>query len=163
MGMKWFDKKFEDAMAAAAFAEAGEHEKAREILKSRKTVLLAISDRMFNRDVLKYALNISERIDASLEILYVTESEKEKIGLKDFISEVKKEGFRFSLVMKKGCVKRAILDYTEQRRDVVFVVIGSTPELYIECKTDENALSDVWKRLKCPLVVVSKNEVPLPA
>jgi K+-sensing histidine kinase KdpD len=161
--MKRWVKKFEDAMAAAAFAEAGEHEAAKEVLRSRKTVLLAISDRMFDRNAFKYALNISKRIDASLEILYITETEKEKTGLKDFMSEVKKEGFKFSLIMKSGCVKKAILDYTDKRGDIIFVVVGSIPELEIECTSDEKTLSDAWKRLKCPLVVVSKNEVPLPA
>jgi K+-sensing histidine kinase KdpD len=160
VNIKGLTKQFEDIMSATAFAEAGEHEKAREILKGRKTVLLAISDRMFDRNAFKYALNISERIDASLEILYITESGEEKVRLRDFLSEVEKEGFRFSLVMEKGCVKKAILNYTEKRRDVVFVIVGSTPELDIECKIDERTLSDAWKRLKCPLVVVSKGEMP---
>lgn len=152
--------KFEDIMLAIAFAEEGEHEKAKEFLKSKRTVLLAISDRMFDRNALKYALNISKRIEASLEILYVTNSEKEKKGLKDFLSEVKEVGFRFSLVMKNGCVKKAILDYTEKRREVLFVIVGSTPELEMECTMGEKILTEAWKKLKCPLVVVSKGEMP---
>jgi len=161
--MKKLMKKIEDAMSAVAFAEAGEHETAREILKGQKTVLLAISDRMFDRNALKYALNVSRRIDASLEILYVTPFEKERTGLKKFLAEVEKEGFKFSLVMKKGCMKRAILDYTDKRCEILFVIVGSAPELDIECETGEKMLSMAWKKLKCPLVVVSKNEMPLPA
>ena len=158
--MEKFVKKLEDIFAATAFAEAGEYEKAGEILKGRKTVLLAISDRMFDRNALKYAMNTCERIGANLEVLYVTAFEKERAGLKDFLSEVKKIGFKFSVVMRRGCVKKAILDYTEKRREILFVIVGSAPELDIECDVNEKAYSDAWKRLKCPLVVVSKNGMP---
>src|SRR4030065_1601754 len=158
--MKKFIRKIEDAMSAVAFAEAGEHEKAREILKGQKTVLLAISDRLFDRDAFKYALNVSQRIEAHLEILYVIPFEKERARLKNFLSEVEKEGFRFSLVMKKGCMKKAILDYTEKRSEILFVIVGSALELDIECRGTEKTLSDAWEKLKCPLRVVSRAATP---
>ncbi|MEK6652442.1 MAG: hypothetical protein AABY50_05880, partial [Nitrospirota bacterium] len=75
---------FEKLMSAITFAEEGEHEKAKEILKGRKTVLLALSDKMFDRNAFKYALNVSKRIEASLEILYVSEPGKGKENLNDF-------------------------------------------------------------------------------
>jgi len=158
--MKRLMKKLEDAMSAVAFAEVGEHETAREILKDHKTVLLAISDGAFDRNALKYALNISERIKANLEILYVSDSERDRNGLNNFLLEVKKVGFRFSLVMKKGCVKKAILDYTDKRNEILFVVVGAALELNIGCEVSEKVFSKAWKKLKCPLVVVSKNEMP---
>ncbi len=156
MKMDWF----ENMMSAITFAESGEHETAREFLKGGKTVLLALSDRMFDKHALKYAMSISERVGASLEILYVKEIEKRNEGLKGFVSEVKKVGFSFSVVVKSGCMKRAILDYTEKRKEIVFVVIGSTPELDVGCGAAEKELPDVWKKLKCPLVVVSKAQEP---
>ncbi|MBI5663551.1 MAG: universal stress protein [Nitrospirae bacterium] len=161
--MKKVIRKIGDTMAAAAFAEAGEFETAREIHKGQKTVLLAISDSLFDRSALKYALNVSQRTNAVLEVLYVTPFERERVNLNNFLSEVKTEGFRFSLVMKIGCVKQAILDYTYKRSEILFVIVGSKFELEVECKGGERKLSDAWKKLKCPLVVVSKNEAPLPA
>lgn len=161
--MKKLMNKIEDTMSAVAFAEAGEHEVAREMLKGQKTVLLAISDRAFDSNALTYALNISERIKANLEILYVSDSDRDRQGLNNFLSEVKKVGFRFSLVMKKGCVKKAILEYTDKRSEILFVVVGAALELNIGCEVSEKVFSKAWKKLKCPLVVVSKNEAPLPA
>lgn len=153
-------KKIEDIMSAITFAEAGEHEKAKEFLRSRKTVLLAISDTLFDKNALKYAMNITKRIGGNLEILYVTEDENEKAGLKDFISQVKEVGFNFSIVVKMGCMKKAILDYTDKRNEIQFVIVGSTPELDAGCRTGERTFSDAWKKMKCPLVLVSRNEVP---
>jgi len=158
--MKKLAKQIEDAMSAVAFAESGEHKTAREILKRQKTVLLAISDRIFDRNAFTYALNVSKRVNAALEILYVTPFERERRGLKNFLSEVEKEGFRFSLVMKKGCFKRVILDYTDNRNEILFVIVGSALELDFECTEKEGFLSKAWKKLKCPLVVVSKNTMP---
>src|SRR3990172_4167372 len=150
--------RFEDLMSAISFAEAGEHEKAMEFLKGRDTVLLAISDMVFDRSIFKYALNLSRRIRACIDILYLTKVEMNGQHIREFMSEAAKEGIRCSLIKKEGCMKKAILEYTEKRKEILFVVVGSTPELDIECKTAEKSLSDAWKRLKCPLVVVSKGE-----
>ncbi len=158
--MKSLRKELEDIFASVAFAEAGEHETAKEILKGKKTILLAVSDMVFDKSVLKYALNISKRIEAGMDILYLTKSEAKNKDLKEFVSEIEKEGIRCSVVTRDGCMKKAILDYTEKRREILFVIVGSTPELDIECKTGEKALSDAWKKMKCPLVVVSKGEMP---
>lgn len=158
--MKKLVKQIEDTMSAVAFAESGEYETAREILKGKKAVLLAISDRFFDRNAFTYALNVSKRVNAVLEILYVTPFNRERRGLKSFLSEVKKEGFKFSLVMKKGCVKRAILDYTDKRNEILFVIVGSALELDFECTEKEGFLSKAWKKLKCPLVLVKKNQMP---
>ena len=41
--------RFDDLMSAISFAEAGEHEKARELLRGRDTILLATSERAIDR------------------------------------------------------------------------------------------------------------------
>lgn len=147
-------KEQDDILVSSASME-GEKEHTKEFSKNKKTVLLALSDSLFYKNALNHALNISKRIEARLEILYVTKSDKNKSFLTNFSREVKKEGFKFSLFIKHGCVKKAILEYTEKRRDILFVIIGSAPELDIECRAEEKALFDAWRQLKCPLVVVS--------
>ena len=153
-------EKFDDLMSAISFAEAGEHEKARELLKGRDTVLLAVSERVVDRHALKYAINLSKRIEAGIDILFMTKSGEKNPLIETFMSEAKKKGIDCSLIRKEGCMKKAILDYTEKKKEVLFVIVGSTPELDIECKTGEKSLSEAWKRLKCPLVVVSKSGMP---
>lgn len=153
-------KRFEDLMSAIAFAEAGEHETAREMLKSKQAVLFAISDRTPHKDVFVYALNISKRLQADINILYLAETNEKKACLNEFASNAGKEGIRCTVITKDGCMKKAILDYTEKNKEILFVIVGSEPELDFECKADKNSLSDAWARLKCPLVVVTKGELP---
>jgi hypothetical protein len=152
--------RFDDLMSAISFAEAGEHEKAKEFLKGRDTVLIAVSERVVDRHVLKYALNLSKRIRAGIDILYLTKSDTTSPLLEAFMSEARKKDIDCSLVRKEGCMKKAILDYTAKKKEILFVVVGSTPELDIECNAGEKSLSEAWKRLKCPLVVVTRSGLP---
>lgn len=152
--MKRFMKQFEDIMSATAFAEAGEFETAREILKGRKKVLLTLTARESDTKSFKYALNICKRIGAGLEILYVSKSIEKSGLLNEFFKELEKEGIPFEIVQGSGCIKEEIINRTDKNRDIQFVVIESSDTLDLDCKRDDRVLSEAWKRLKCPLVVV---------
>jgi hypothetical protein len=149
-------KQLEDILSSIAFAEEGEHEAALEILRGKKKILLAISERIFDGNALKYALSLSRRIGADIDILYLAGSAGENLELDQFVSAAKREGAECTVVRKRGCMKKAILDYTEKRKEILFVIVGTESELTMECDLDEKTFESAWGKLKCPLVVVSK-------
>jgi hypothetical protein len=157
--MKMRDR-FEDIMSAITFSEAGEHETAQTFLKQKRTVLFAVSEQAFDQNAFRYALGTSKRIDAELEILYVSATPEDPAQVREYISSLERCDFQYGLVIKTGSFKQGILDHTEKKRDIQFVVIGSEPDLDDECKTTGRSVTDVLKRLQCPLVVVSKNQLP---
>jgi hypothetical protein len=152
-------ERFDEIMSAITFAQAGEHEEARSILQGRNKVLLAVSDVAFDHNVLSYALSIGKRTGSSLEILYLTRTGKNMDEVKQFVSVTEREGVPCTVTKRDGCMKQAILDLTTKKREIRFVVVGTTPELDIECSAREKSLSEAWKKLKCPLVIVSKGEM----
>ncbi len=149
---KWL-KKFNDIMAAAAFAEAGEFETARETLREQRKILLALTGEKSDINAFRYALNMCKRIGAELEILYSSEH-KEGL-LNQFQSELKKEGIEHRLIQRNGCIKEEILSYTSKKREILFVVVESSDGLNINCKKANKIIAESWENLKCPLVVVS--------
>lgn len=149
-------KKIEDMMSAISFAEEGEFDTARRMLKEERRVLLAVKDGQIERRSLKYALNTCKRIGAHLDILYVAEDEAG--GAVDslitgFCSDIEKEGIRCEVIRNTGCLKRLVIDHTKARKDILFVVIESVEAADMECGRDKR-LSDSWDDLRCPLVVV---------
>lgn len=143
-------KKLEDIFAAAAFAEEGEFETAREMVKGRQKVLLALTGRDSDRKSFTYAMNICKRIGAGLEIIYVGNG-SEMVFLTD---QLKKENISYEIIQVSGSIKEAIISHAEKRSDIRFVVIESSDTLNIDFKKDNTIPPKAWEELKCPLVVV---------
>jgi len=151
--MKKLLKTFENTMAAAAFAEAGEPETAREMLKENRKVLLALSGENDDMNAFRHALNLCKRINAALEILHVSEG---KSGLLNtFKSDLHKNGVRYKYIQEEGCIKEQILNHTNKNSGPLLVVVESSEKLDINCRKAKKDLNEFWKNLKCPLVVVS--------
>ncbi len=146
-------KKIEDLMSAVSFAEEGEFDTARQMLKEERRVLLAVGDGVINKKTLKYAVNTSKRIGADLDILMVS-SAAQDAGAEDFVEELGREGIRFRVIRKRGCLKQGIVDYTNDEKDILFVVIESEDNLNLDCAGGNKRLSEAWQKLRCPLVVV---------
>ena len=156
--MSEFRKKIDDLLSAVTFAEAGEFEAARTIMSEGRKVLLALKEGQIDAKTLKYALNTAKRIGAHLDILYVTAAGRSAVNvdslLRHFESELMTEGIRYRMVQKTGCLKQQIIDYTNNEQEILFVVIESPNSLDLDCNKKDKTLSELWQKLKCPLVVV---------
>lgn len=164
MGMdrlKKMMKQIEDVMAAATFAEEGVPEAARSLLGEGRRVLLGLKEGRIDARTLKYALNTSKRINAQLDILFVSsgsgpsESGAAPDGeLARFLEALRAEGVTYRLIMRTGCLKQQIIDHTHKDREIAFAIIESPNSLDKDCNKKDKTLSELWQKLKCPLVVV---------
>jgi len=156
--LKKMMKHIEDVMAAVSFAEEGEFEAAEALFKRERRVLLALKEGRLDAKTLKYALNSAKRISAHLDILYVSAEGIQNQGpdpaFSRFLSELKTQGIESRVIRKTGCLKQEIINYTNQEKDILFAVVESPGSLDADCKEKDNRLSELWRNLKCPLVVV---------
>ncbi len=148
-------KRIEEIMSAVSFAEEGEFDTARNILKEERRILLAVRTGQMDRKTFRYAANTCRRIKAGLDVLYISPSEAEEPLLGQCLSELKESGIDYRLIRKSGCLKQDIIDYTTLKKEIVFAVTESSESLDVDCKGKGKGLSDAWENLKCPLVVVT--------
>ena len=158
INIKKMMKSMESALAAASLAEEGETESARSILKEDRRVLLALKQGQIDAKTLKYALNTAKRIGAHLDILSVSATGRGAGTLdpllEHFLSELRAEQIQYRLIPRTGCLKQQIIDYTNSEKEILFAVIESPHSLDTDCNNKDKALSELWRKLKCPLVVV---------
>lgn len=151
-------KKIEAMMAAIAFAEEGEFETAKALMTTRKRGVLAIRNGALDRKACTYALNTCKRIGIGLDLLVVGDKDEEKLdpSVAPFLERLAAEGVPFAVIQKSGCLKKAILSHTSAEHDILFVVIESQGTLERHCAPKDKRLSEAWRKLHCPLVVVAE-------
>jgi len=149
--MKYLSKLFKDIKNAAAFADEGGFETARKT--RRKKVLLVLTGNEQNTKSVMYAMNVSKRVEAGLDILCVTLEDKCGELLEEHLKELTTNGAEYHMVNINKSIHDEVIHYTEQSPDVEFVVIDSRD---IEsASTKERYVIQEWKGLRCPLVLVS--------
>ena len=145
---------FETAMMAASFAEEGEAGMARKLINDERRILLAVKREQMDKKTFRYAVNTCKRIGAHLDILYISASDAPDPLLDECLVELKAEGVNYRLMHKRGSLKQSIIDYTNEKKKILFAVTESSQNLEVGHKGDSKGLSDAWQNLKCPLVVV---------
>jgi hypothetical protein len=168
MGMdrlKKMMKQIEDVMAAATFAEEGAPEAARSLLSEGRRVLLGLKQGRIDAKTLKYALNMAKRINAQLDILFVSSgSDPSGVVVPDaelarFQETLRAEGVPYRLITRTGCLKQQIIEHTGKDKEIAFAIIESPNSLDMDCNKRDKTLSELWQKLKCPLVVVMEETV----
>jgi Cft2 family RNA processing exonuclease len=154
MDIKDWVKQLEEIMSAAAFAEAGEPEKALKILHGRKKVLLVLTGEETDIKAAKYALNLCNRIKVGMEILYITKGNEEKADLHEYMKELQARGIEYQVTECKESLKEAIMRFIEKEKGIQFVVVDSH-DLGIDSERKAKRTLEEWEKMGCPLVLVS--------
>ena len=150
----------QQALEAAALAEEGDRAGAKSLMRENRRVLLALRGLEGDARTMTYALNTCRRIGAGLDVLCVADRALSDTDLRGaiapFLASVAEAGILCRPSSAAGCIKEQIVRYTKAHPEVSFVVVESTGVLDRGCGADdERRLSQLWKRLACPLVVVS--------
>ncbi len=152
-----FFKKFEDMNAAVAFAEAGEFDTAREMVKEKKSILLVLAGTDKDKQSFTYALNACKRLEAEMEILFTAQKDPQYGA--QFFEELERANIMYIVRKDQGCLRETILELTKKRDDLLFVVVdpANIDGTYQEKGNPHQVDSNFLTRLGCPLVVVESH------
>ena len=167
-GIKAILKKIEEAMAAAAFAEAGELESARQMIGSGKTsnkrVLLGVEQENFNESMIRNAMQLSQRLGGKLEIFhiylknkdnqFVSPADRDNL-LEQYRQRFQQLGVFYQCLEGEGCLAEAITTHMANRRDILCVVMSDRTKESSLCQDATNKMMAFLQKIKCPVVVYS--------
>jgi hypothetical protein len=170
-----FLKKLERTMAAAAFAEAGEPESARQLLHDFKTahkkVLLGTDHLEPDLKIVNYALSLCSRMGGGLEIFHVLPTEvcgrqmakASPLAVDPAFVEFNRKMESLGVVYQPVCsdrgLVREILDYVAERRQIMCVVVSpSHADETSESKRDGRTIAEWFQELSCPVLIYSNQQ-----
>jgi hypothetical protein len=157
-------EKFQKAMAAAAFAEVGEFDTARQLAgknkNAHKKVLVVLEGDDLSMRILNYALDLCKRLGGQLEILHKQGPGNLEITKTEVWQEFLKKGEEVvcSSLGPRESLDEKLTEYGQTRRDILCVVLRiDLMEKKPIKKAGENAWSPDWimQKLNCPVMVYS--------
>lgn len=160
--MKDFLKQFEEIMASATFAEAGEFDTARQMLSQAKTsnkkVLLATDTEEVHEGVIMHALNLCKRMGGKLEILHLLQPKSSRppgqFESKEMSPRVSEFATTYTQMVAADSFEEKVIHYTENRGDLLCVVLDTS-----RCRKTENNnickkyLAGLVEKITCPVVI----------
>jgi hypothetical protein len=155
-------KSIQDTLAAAAFAEAGEHETAREFLaqgkNAHKKILLGTDNKNLTPKAINYAMNVCSRLGAGLEVVQIFPFARKKSPHMSE-DEIKKtfaqKGILYESIIGKAGLGEEIMRYVVNRRDILLLIL-SVGEKDEGLKKPDN---DFLKKFHFPVVFL-EDRVP---
>lgn len=151
-------------MSAAAFAEVGEFETARQLVgkskNAHKKVLVVLEGDDLSTRILQYAQDLCKRLEGQLEILHKQGQKQEDITRTTAWQQFCQQGEEIACTsLGPGeSLEEKLSEYGATRRDILCVVLrihlmDNKPVK----KKDEKAWSPDWimQKLNCPVMVYS--------
>jgi hypothetical protein len=156
-------EKFQQAMSAAAFAEAGEFDTARQIARKNKNchkkVLVVLEHEDLNLRILNYAQNLCERLGGQLEVLYRQRPGEPDIRVSEVWQEFlgKSEDIVCASLAANENLDEKLIEYGRKRRDILCVVLRIDLMENKPSAKKKKARSPDWimQKLNCPVMVYS--------
>lgn len=149
-------------MSAVAFAEAGEFETARQMVRHQKTankkVLLGTDVNEIDRQFLQYALQLCARLEAGLEIVHMVEleasSQKEEKNLRQMQQRLEEKNIVYQAVVPGSSLEEEVERYARGRGDILCVVLESARKEPGEARGCAGKKEHKFlKNLACPVVL----------
>jgi hypothetical protein len=150
---------FQDTMCAAAFAEAGEFETARQLVmgKSHKKVLLGTSAANLPMEIFRHAMNLCRRVGASLEILHAGPPPF-VIGTDCGPDLLENMGVDYRSIDDCDELEKELVDSTRKRSAIIFIVLHALAPLRPEKKRGPH-LKRMARQIHCPVVVMNGQDI----
>lgn len=157
-------RKFEQAMASAAFAEEGEFDTARQLMaagkNAHKKVLLGTAEPEVDMNMVRYALSLCQRVGARLEILHVlapgavADNATKAAGQSQqpFQNTMQKKGVVYQLVFDGSPLLEELVRHVENRRDILCVILGDAKVENQQVSSVRQKIMAEFQKIKCPVV-----------
>jgi len=160
-------------MSAAAFAEAGEFEVAREILSPETkphTVLLVIERDSPNVNAIEYTVSLCKRIGAIMDVIITSPpsamsrrnvpilrtAAPDPEMILNLAQLLRERDITYHMYMLQGDLVEKLGDYVRQHKEVTTVVYDSSRNVESHSKDDtwHKVLDTICTRLSIPLITV---------
>lgn len=128
-----FLRQFETDLAAIAFAEAGEHETAHEIIigskSSNKKIIVGTHDMALSSGLLPYAVGLRRRMEAGgIEVMHIIHPETPAFSAEinsRLGGKLRESGIHYQFFIEQNGFAQTLLHHTTHRRDLLCLVIDA--------------------------------------